>query len=266
MADAQFVHPFVSRSQLDFGSDASFRLDIDVWANAGDNLFLSGFTKYGIFSFQMNPTTDGVINQYNFAIPDIPIACSVHPGANDPHQGEIYAIVHLTINRTKMLSLMSGYVNQMSPLSWPYGLSQYPLAPHGAPESIAGANPAAGAEVDETVPENQVWLLHAVQFALVTDSQAANRRVHLVISPEGNGPLHFFSNTDHTASLTRNYTCSPVGVVQAETAADDIVIAIPNGLLLPNFTTIETITDNIQTGDNYGVPRLFIERFLIEHA
>lgn len=124
---------------------------------------------------------------------------------------------------------------------------------------MAGADPAAGAEVSDAVPAGKFWKLIAVFLTLVTDANVANRRVHVTID---DGTTVFYrrgSNATQAASLTQSYAWA--GEAQ-EAAVRDTFVADPLPTIqLPAGARIKTVTVNKQAGDNYGAPQYYVEEF-----
>ena len=125
-------------------------------------------------------------------------------------------------------------------------------------QSVAGTDPAAGSEISEAVPANRMWEVFSIRFALVTDSTTPVRTVQLQITDGTNVLWRFPSSNTQAASATTTYAFV-AGLALAEFAASaDNVFSLPSGLILPAAYTIETLTDAIVSGDNYGAPRLFV--------
>jgi hypothetical protein len=77
--------------------------------------------------------------------------------------------------------LLQGYVTDTSRLSFPGSPIRSSIEGPGVLRSITGTNPAANAEISETVPTNARWRVHAIRFTLVTDANVANREVALTL-------------------------------------------------------------------------------------
>src|SRR3990167_2675136 len=130
-----------------------------------------------------------------------------------------------------------------------------PSGGRGAIRSIAGTNPAAGAEVSETVPGNAIWSLMSLQVTIV------------------GGAADFFPAfqiDDGTTSVWEG----PV-ITVAATATEIMCLAehgalvdgstsnfpLPRDLYLPEGYRIRT--RNISADDNYGAPRLLVEEWVV---
>lgn len=134
-----------------------------------------------------------------------------------------------------------------------------PVQRGGILKVVAGADPAAGAEVSDTVPAGKVWRLRGMILTLVTDATAATRRVHVTLD---DGTTVFYrraANASQAASLTQNYV---LAVGEQESAVRDTWTTDPLPEIdLPAGARIKTVTTNKQAGDNYGVTQYYVEEF-----
>lgn len=128
----------------------------------------------------------------------------------------------------------------------------------GTFQSIAGTDPAAGAEISETVPANTIWLLSSVRFTLVTDANADIRQVHLTLGDGTITLLNLPTTGTQIESLTRNYNAHELGGLIVPTGSE-IDIGLPSDLILPGGFEIATETTLFKAGDNFGAPQLSVE-------
>ena len=128
----------------------------------------------------------------------------------------------------------------------------------GSIQSITGTDPAAGAEISETVPANTIWLIGSVRFTLVTDATVAERQAHLVINDGATTLLNLPTTGTQIQSLTRNYNAHELGGLIVPTGSE-IDIGLPSGLILPAGFGLTTETTLIESGDDYGAPQLSVE-------
>lgn len=131
---------------------------------------------------------------------------------------------------------------------------------HGRIRSITGTDPAAGAEISETVPARRRWKLTGILFTLATDAAAANRRVILVIDNGTNTIYALPSDTLQTASQARLYLFTPQPVAQFQ-IVNDFFLPLPILSLAPGYQ-IFTNTTALQAGDNYSAPQLLVEEWI----
>lgn len=158
--------------------------------------------------------------------------------------------------------LCQGYVSTGYWLSWPPGIYDRIADGPGALRSIAGTNPAAGVEITETVPTNVRWRLLLARFTLVTNATVATRRVRLFID-DGTNDLYVGEvEATQAASLTRNYNfAAGLGFQQTAFANSNLGVGIPPVVLREGYR-IRTSTVNLQAGDDFAAPRLFVEEWI----
>jgi hypothetical protein len=131
---------------------------------------------------------------------------------------------------------------------------------HGRILSITGTDPAAGAEISETVPDRRRWRILGVHFSLVTDATVADRLVHLVIDDGSNTLIQICVVTAHAASITKQYSFSNFGSTQLDPVLC-FYLPLPPLLLTAGFR-IRTVTDLIEGGDNYSAPQILVEEWI----
>ena len=124
-----------------------------------------------------------------------------------------------------------------------------------------GTNPAAGSEIVQVVPPNEIWELLAIRAQLATSAVVANRRVVLSFDDDsGTAFARCVGPADQVASTTIDYNMiagapnniAPVGL--------DSTIAIPKIILPPGFR-FRTVTGLFDVGDNWGAPRIALMKY-----
>lgn len=160
-----------------------------------------------------------------------------------------------------MATLVAGYVSSLVRLSWPGSSLQSSLLGPGVLRTIVGTDPAAGAEISETVPAGARWLFRALRAAFVADATVANRTPVLVFDDGTNiyasaGPNF---NTPASSNFLFQYADVGQGFVQS---SQDIMVPAPANILLAGGHRIRTITGSIQAGDNWAAPVYSIEEWL----
>ena len=129
--------------------------------------------------------------------------------------------------------------------------------------SVAGTNPAAGADWSQTVTANKRWRIQSIRFQLVTDATVATRTVRILFT-DGTNTFFLLPAVDvQIASLTYNYECVVDGYQRAlhvpGVGAPSAFIPIPNNLWLTGGYVMRTSTINLQAGDDFGAPRFLVE-------
>lgn len=256
--------PFVTRKQLDFEFATTFALTLGYQTTTSSAIVVAGFTKAGAFRHKFNPVTTGVLTYETLSLPDVPIGVSVIDVNNGFEQGSLFCQLFLDINKTSALELCAGLVHTTKSISWPHNTSIDPRPGGGHLDTVQGTDPAAGVEISETVPGNEVWKIIAVRFTLVTAAVAVSRRVHLQIVNEGAIIFDTFNDVDQIISETKAYTCAAFGDLPDRTDDNDILIPIPSNLVLDEGSIIRTSTTNLDAGDNFGAPSIYVEKFWTE--
>lgn len=253
--------PYVHRKQLDFEAGVAFALVVKSQSDEAVAVTVRGMTKAGPFVFQHTPTADFAVKTEVFRIPDIPIWVSIVSETGDGGLGKTFVIVNLTINGENSYALTSGYVHEAQSISWPANDLKDAAPIKGKKVIVVSADPAANTELNAPVPDNVMWKILGIQFNLVTDANAADRRVHLNFGTETVPVIECIAGTTQAASLTRSYSAHPIGAGGALSDDNDIIIPIPDNLILVPADTIQTLTVNRQATDNFGTMKIWVERY-----
>lgn len=131
---------------------------------------------------------------------------------------------------------------------------------HGRLFHLLGDIPDPGTDIFLTVPDRRRWKLLSLNAVLTTDATVANRTVvlRLVLDPD---TLIFIPCTvNQPASQTFIYCFAHFGSTQLD-AASPFNIAFPQLHLTPG-TAIRTTTTNMQDGDQFAAPILYIEEWI----
>jgi hypothetical protein len=162
---------------------------------------------------------------------------------------------------TIVATLLQGFVTAAQRLAWPGSLLEHTIAGVGRLRVVSGSDPAAGAEISETVPTGARWRLLSWRASLVTDATVANRVMSLLID---DGSLTLWQSatpTAHTASLSVSYIFG-LGATSANQQGVMLLSTPAAPLVLPAGYRIRTTTSNLQAGDNWGSPVMFVEEWL----
>ncbi len=253
--------PFVTRKMLPWGDQGTFQLIVDVVSHvSGESMQLRGFTKDGPFTFTFLPDGTNAVQTFRFQISDIPIHVSVSNAGTTSEDVYAYAAVYLGVDTNRLTLLAQGTCGGMFGVAWPQSLPQNSMQSDGVVLTVNGTNPAAGAEVSDVVPDNQVWELLGIDLFLDTDANAADRTCRLDIQFEGQIYITRIAGATMQANEEHSLEFIPGGTTQTTVANETQEIALPPKLFLPAGTVIATTTTNIQVGDNYGTPHYFIRR------
>lgn len=126
--------------------------------------------------------------------------------------------------------------------------------------SIQVAQPAAGAEWSVTVPAGQVWRLLMAFSQFTASGTVANRFP---------GQLKITDGVNILGQICHSVSVAAGGIVFVTLARgipiapannnSNILLALPDAVVLPPGSIISTTTNGIQTGDQYSIISLLVE-------
>lgn len=183
--------------------------------------------------------------------------------AGAPLIGQTFVLAQLVRGQsgavTELGTLLQGMVTATQRLAWPGSSIASTIGSPGALRFIAGTDPAAGAEVSETVPTGARWKVKGVAVSLATDATATNRVPSLVFD---NGtavvavsPIPAAITASLTVRCHWNHNSQLVGGIINSLYFQ----GMPMHIQLPAGSRIRTVTTNLQPGDNYAAPLLLVE-------
>jgi len=231
-------------------------------------LIIRGYTENAIINAIHTTNSDRSAATSTISIDSLPIELFVGISSGTPLRGQCWVVVNLLMGGVDVATLIQGYIAPFRNLTFPRGNIEDMHVGPGHFHFVLGTDPAANAEILETVPTNAVWRLHAMWLQLVTDATAANRYVTIFLD-DGTYPFYQVTGPVHTASLTQSLVLSSgfafpdvTGIVQVFNAIGIAHLPLPVGMLLSETYRIRTVTTNIQATDNYVAPRLLVEELI----
>lgn len=188
-----------------------------------------------------------------------------HPNVG-PRRGQTFVVVALERGFPNSsfgsTTLIADYLTENVPLGWPGARQESSIEGPGFIRNIVVANPAAGADIVNTVPANARWRPIAFQYALTTSATVATRTSQVVLADNlGNA---FFQNTQgatQAASLTVVYNWSTLTNI-TPVVLGQTLNTFPPGVFLEAGWQINTVTNAIQAGDQYSGIRLQVEEWI----
>jgi len=157
--------------------------------------------------------------------------------------------------------LISDYVTGMARLAWPGGQLRSSVEGRGLLRSYTGTDPAAGLEISVTVPTGARWFLLSFRADLTTDATVANRQPRWLVD---DGAIEYFragTYASQPASQLWRYTWSTSNWGEASNR-DPYFVPLPADFHLAAGHRIQTSTANLQAGDNWTAPQLFVEEWI----
>jgi len=195
------------------------------------------------------------------------IDVAVTPKSGAPYRGHCYVTLGLarrTAPTTEYYQdLAKGYITAAGGLIWPGGPYLDSVEGPGLLRSVTGTDPAAGAEISETIPTNARWRLRSLRAVLSTDATVLVRTVSFIMDDGTAVLVKFPSATTQAASLARAYNLAEYAY-QPAASVDQIFLSIPFNLYLFQGWRFYSVTYNIQAGDNWGAPQMEVEEWIEE--
>lgn len=218
------------------------------------------------YAVTVNPTSDRAVTaSTTFFGSGFLLSCVATLASGNANRGQCYVRAHIQrstgASAIKLHNVVGGYVTDDYMPSFPYGFTEGPAEGRGMIRSITGTDPAAGAEISETVPTGARWRFYMIRTTLVADGTAANRVLSLAFD---DGTTTFFQSgtpSNVTAGITQSISYAAVGQEDV-TGTFSFTQCIPDTIFLMAGYRIKTATQSIQAGDNYGAPQYVVEEWI----
>ena len=244
---------------------AHLELLIESWSNSARTILLRGHASGGPFAEQHTTNADRTRAADTFQLHGEPISLTATHQTAPVRRGECYVRATLMLDGEPVLRLFAAYLTDGKALSWPDGVHEGFTEGPGLIRLVSGTDPAAGAEHAEAVPANTRWKIRDIRIVFVTDATVENRVVRLMID-DGANWMYDILAINHAASLTRFYLYVP-GIGYLETTFDNSgnirLPLIPDPIMYQGWRIV-TATTNLQAGDNYGPPLIYVEEWIEE--
>jgi hypothetical protein len=218
------------------------------------------------FADRLVPTTNRLASSAVFTLGDgWLLNVHVRASAGTPRIGQCFALVEVVRGRLGFVApigtLLQGYVTDSQRLAWPGSPIRSSVDGPGVLRSITGTDPAAGAEISETVPTNARWRIFSARMTLVTDATVANRLANLVLDDGAAILAQMTAHANQIASTTYIYNWFHVGHA-GNAIGTAFMQNFPPDVRLSGGSRIRTLTGAIQAGDNWSAPQLLVEEWI----
>lgn len=248
------------------------KLQISSWNSlASCALTVRGYTRAPDgspvpFSAFHTPNTDRTINSTLIDLPDGELVnVSVFASTGTPQRGQTFVRLQIlrgaSASGTIQASIAAGYVTSGQPIVFPGSGCQSSIEGRGFLRRVAGTNPAAGAEISETVPTGAVWFLRSILWQLVTDGTVSNRNSGITLDDGSTIFARSQVGNTQAASLTVTYTYADNYPTTPSSSQGNFGPLPRSNRLRPGWR-INSSTSNLQAGDDYGAPSLYVEEWL----
>ena len=242
-------------------NQGSIDLMVESYSNSTRTLQIRGLTREQAISADITTSSDRSLVTSIIDITDIPIFLTARTSVRGVKRGELYIKVSLRVDGTVVALLMAGYVAETHKTVYPDGDIEGSTDGAGLVRSITGTNPAAGAEISETVPTGARWKLKSIKATLVPDATVITRVPNLSITDGAIEIAKIYSGLGALATILQTPLWTTCGY-NSTTVASAIVAGLPNDLILMAGYKINTNTSAIQAGDDWGAPQLLVEEWI----
>lgn len=241
--------------------ERTLQLLVESYSNSARTVQIRGFTQVEQIIADHATNSDRSLGTQIVPITKVPISLTVRTAQTSVSRGECYVKISLRVEGVVVGLLMAGYVTDTDAPAFPNGKIENSTDGPGVIRSIAGTDPAAGAEISETVPTGARWKILGIRATLVTDATAISRRVRAQIDDGVTTITEGVCTGAQTASLTVGYTIAKFGADYGVISTSAMVF-LPQEQILPGASRIRTATDNLQAADNWGAPQLLVEEWI----
>jgi len=243
--------------------DNDDRLTIRAWTLLGQALNLRWMVQLPEtgeiqFNLQQIVTTENYALSTFYVTPGVGrlIHVSITPTETVQNLSD-YVTVSLgkveTASPVPYATLISNYLGNSSEVTWPGHPLTQSIDEVGLTFGGSGVSPAAGANYSLAFEATQQIIMESIQFRLVTNATAADRRVTLTYAVAGTNQFTKVVNVTQAASLTYNYHFA-LGLGEDTLIGTDVIGTLPNKRWLPTFTFGIAVT-NIQATDQISLIR-----------
>ncbi len=156
--------------------------------------------------------------------------------------------------------LAQDYVDSFEQLSFPGTPQSQLLKGPGFLSTATASDPAAGAEISISVPSRSQWKVHCGTFQLVTSATVGPRRIGLELFQSPSTVMRSGASVEIPENTTVKITMLP-GIQATQLANGNIIIPLPNELIINNGATLSTVTAGLDSGDQYSAINLFVEEW-----
>lgn len=180
-------------------------------------------------------------------------------------RGQCYVTVNLTrdgVGPTQpSFVLAARYVEGLTTVTWPYPNLQGPSEGPGFMRLITGSTPAAGAEINETVPVNMLWRLVALRTIYTASAAVVTRLPCLQLTQPGGIPGIYPIQTAITASQGADITWAADAPLRDTGLARQMAFTPATFILRPGGA-IQTSTASLSVADQYSAPVYLVEEWM----
>ncbi len=226
-------------------------------------LRFDGILIHGQFTIEVPPTRTVVTHAEQLAEGFLlSLSCTA---AVAPTRGATFARAYITKPSLgagqPSYMLMADYVTKYMAPAFPGGRILDPTEGPGLIYTVGFATPGLGADWNMGNPLNSRWRIISILAQLRTSAVVASRNVAIQIIPQG-VPIYW-------AAAFQSLPASSVGQFAISAAQDNsalipdlIGVTIPPDIILPSASSINSLTTNLDGGDQWSSIEALVEEWL----
>lgn len=180
-------------------------------------------------------------------------------------RGQVFAAAFLIRGSSTQFSstspLFADYATANYPVGWPNGRTLNFIEGPGWKHSLQVTNPLAGVDWTLTLGPNQRLRIESLNAVFTAAVAIANRQVQLIVDDGVNVVGVFPAASNIVASTISNVTVT-AGSVNTPIITTDVLIPIPQPLILQPGWRLRTTTAGIQAADTWTAIWLNLEEWL----
>ncbi|MGB2711404.1 MAG: hypothetical protein WBC33_07790 [Conexibacter sp.] len=212
-------------------------------------------------------TSDRAANTLEFPIGEgYLLNVSVFASSGAPRRGQTFVrlqvIRGLAAAAIVLGTLVQGYVTGNQDRAWPGSPIEGATNGDGYVRHVTGTDPAAGINMNESVPTGARWRLLAFVSTLLTDANVANRRPLLGLSVSGQTRVRVPAPATIPASTQTNFWWALDLIGATANGTVDIVTGLPDAPVLLAGDIINVQVSGFQAGDDWAAPAFAVEEWL----
>lgn len=241
--------------------EGSIDLLVESYSSSALVLQIRGLNENEMIIADHTTTSNRSLKSEAFAITAPPRLLTVRAASTGVERGACFVRISLRVEGVVMATLFADYVTDTSVPAYPNGAIKSSIEGPGLFRSITGTNPAAGAEITETVPTNALWRLYGLNVSFTADATVATRQAIFEITDGANAIVRTPSHVGMTAGLGYRVQFGNYGTQNAITGSATYAVTPLDIRILAGYV-IRTSTVSLQAGDDYGTPQYYVEEWI----
>jgi hypothetical protein len=219
------------------------------------------------FTYVHTPNTDRTAKTTDFKFgAGAVLNLTVFVSGGAPMLGQTYVLLQLIRGLSGATivigTLLGGYVTATQALGFPGSPIQSSIEGGGYARQLTGTTPAAGAEVNETVPTGARWRLNYFQAFLTASAAPATRAPRLSFNTGSPALIHLPTTGTIPAAGSHYFGWAEGSAFDSDHSSNVSSGSLPSAAILVAGQVIATNTEGLQVGDQWSLVTYGVQEFL----